>query len=153
MSYEPTVWKTGDIVSSEKLNKLENGVVNSGGGSGVKVLMFDVKDHLGFAESADTYYSFGEIKNMLIEDPNQILAYLATSGFACMPTVPVFVPAGTTNNDLYVTPDVDTIYLSFLRYNYGGDSLVNEVIEYTEEDMKVMEPPYMSVYSLTRQSE
>lgn len=34
MSYEPTVWKTGDIVSSEKLNKLENGVANSGGDSG-----------------------------------------------------------------------------------------------------------------------
>ena len=33
MSYEPTIWKTGDIVSSEKLNKLEEGVANSGGGS------------------------------------------------------------------------------------------------------------------------
>lgn len=32
MAYEPTVWKTGDIVSSEKLNKLENGVANSGDG-------------------------------------------------------------------------------------------------------------------------
>lgn len=28
MSYEPTVWKTGDIVSSEKLNKLENGLAS-----------------------------------------------------------------------------------------------------------------------------
>lgn len=32
MSYEPTIWKTGDIVSSEKLNKLENGVAGAGGG-------------------------------------------------------------------------------------------------------------------------
>ena len=31
MSYEPTVWKTGDIVTSEKLNKLENGVKDAGG--------------------------------------------------------------------------------------------------------------------------
>ena len=31
MSYEPTVWKTGDVVTSEKLNKLENGVANAGG--------------------------------------------------------------------------------------------------------------------------
>lgn len=30
MSYEPTNWKTGDVVTSEKLNKLENGVANSG---------------------------------------------------------------------------------------------------------------------------
>lgn len=26
MAYEPTVWKTGDVVSSEKLNKIENGI-------------------------------------------------------------------------------------------------------------------------------
>lgn len=28
MSYEPTNWKTGDVVTSAKLNKLENGVAN-----------------------------------------------------------------------------------------------------------------------------
>ena len=26
MAYEPTVWKSGDIVSSERLNKMENGI-------------------------------------------------------------------------------------------------------------------------------
>lgn len=31
MSYTPTNWKTGDIVTSEKLNKLENGVADAGG--------------------------------------------------------------------------------------------------------------------------
>ena len=30
MSYEPTNWKSGDVVTSAKLNKLEQGV--SGGG-------------------------------------------------------------------------------------------------------------------------
>lgn len=29
MSYEPTVWKDGDLVTSAKLNKLEQGVANS----------------------------------------------------------------------------------------------------------------------------
>lgn len=28
MSYEPTTWKTGDIVSSEGLNKIENGIAS-----------------------------------------------------------------------------------------------------------------------------
>ena len=32
MSYTPTEWKTGDIVTSTKLNKLEQGVANAGGG-------------------------------------------------------------------------------------------------------------------------
>ena len=34
MSYEPTQWNSGDIVTSAKLNKLEQGVANAGGGSG-----------------------------------------------------------------------------------------------------------------------
>lgn len=32
MSYEPTVWKSGDVVTSAKLNKLEQGVAGGGGG-------------------------------------------------------------------------------------------------------------------------
>lgn len=31
MSYEPTTWKDGDLVTSAKLNKLEQGVANGGG--------------------------------------------------------------------------------------------------------------------------
>lgn len=31
MSYEPTNWKTGDVVTSAKLNKLEQGVASGGG--------------------------------------------------------------------------------------------------------------------------
>lgn len=33
MSYTPTVWNAGDVVTAEKLNKLEQGVADSGGGS------------------------------------------------------------------------------------------------------------------------
>lgn len=29
MRYEPTVWETGDVVTAEKMNKLEQGVANS----------------------------------------------------------------------------------------------------------------------------
>lgn len=31
MSYEPTTWKAGDTVTSAKLNKIEQGIANSGG--------------------------------------------------------------------------------------------------------------------------
>lgn len=31
MAYEPTNWKSGDVVTSAKLNKLEQGVANAGG--------------------------------------------------------------------------------------------------------------------------
>jgi len=34
MAYEKTNWQTGDIVTAEKLNKLENGVASGGGAGG-----------------------------------------------------------------------------------------------------------------------
>lgn len=46
MAYEPTNWKTGDVVTSAKLNKLEQGVA---AGSGVLVV------HEAYDESAGTY--------------------------------------------------------------------------------------------------
>lgn len=30
MSYTPTDWKTGDVITAEKLNNMENGIENSG---------------------------------------------------------------------------------------------------------------------------
>ena len=30
MAYEPTVWKSGDVVTSAKLNKIEQGIANAG---------------------------------------------------------------------------------------------------------------------------
>ena len=34
MEYTPTEWKSGDIITAEKLNKLEEGVASAGDGSG-----------------------------------------------------------------------------------------------------------------------
>lgn len=38
MSYTPTEWKSGDTVTSAKLNKLEQGVATASGGGGVLVV-------------------------------------------------------------------------------------------------------------------
>ena len=42
MSYEPTNWKTGDVVTSAKLNKLENAVAGAGG-----VLVVNINNQSG----------------------------------------------------------------------------------------------------------
>lgn len=34
MAYEPTVWASGDTITSAKLNKLENGLAEASGGGG-----------------------------------------------------------------------------------------------------------------------
>lgn len=44
MAYEPTNWKTGDVVTSAKLNKLEQGVA---AGSGVLVVTATEDDDTG----------------------------------------------------------------------------------------------------------
>lgn len=49
MSYEPTVWQCGDTITAEKLNKLEQGVANSGGGS-LLVVTCNIEDWLDCGE-------------------------------------------------------------------------------------------------------
>lgn len=44
MSYEPTNWQTGDVVTSQKLNKLEQGVADAGGGGGFLVVNMTMTD-------------------------------------------------------------------------------------------------------------
>lgn len=45
MAYDPTVWKSGDTITSAKLNKLENGLAEaSGGGTGGGVLKVNVNE-------------------------------------------------------------------------------------------------------------
>ena len=47
MSYEPTVWATGDVITSTKLNKLENGLAEASGGGGGGVLVANLDPQTG----------------------------------------------------------------------------------------------------------
>ena len=42
MSYIPTEWKNGDIITADKLNKIENGISNAGGGTGILFATVDL---------------------------------------------------------------------------------------------------------------
>lgn len=45
MAYDPTVWKSGDTITSAKLNKLENGLAEaSGGGTGGGALIVNYNE-------------------------------------------------------------------------------------------------------------
>lgn len=45
MSYEPTVWAAGDVVTATKMNKIEQGISeNSGGGSNGLVVEMEEED-------------------------------------------------------------------------------------------------------------
>ena len=47
MSYTPTVWANGDTITAQKLNKMENGIADAGGGGGTgAVIVNDVEGTL-----------------------------------------------------------------------------------------------------------
>lgn len=56
MSYEPTNWKTGDVITAEKMNKLESGVANING-----IFPLDIQEINGNL----TINSYNEIKNAI----------------------------------------------------------------------------------------
>lgn len=47
MSYSPTTWESGDTITSAKLNKMERGIANAGGGSSVVVVGIEVANTEG----------------------------------------------------------------------------------------------------------
>lgn len=81
MSYEPTNWKTGDVVTSAKLNKLEQGVA---AGSGVLVV---TGTYEGDIETLDKTWqeiidalSSGKIVCRLLVDDNYVDIGYCTGG-------------------------------------------------------------------------
>ena len=41
MSYTPNTWANGDVITSAKLNNMEQGIANAGGGGGVLIANMD----------------------------------------------------------------------------------------------------------------
>ena len=79
MSYEPTNWKDGDLVTSAKLNKIEQGIAENDGASILKVSMVYEENGVSldktFKEIRDaikeqiSVYACGEIENAFIMTP------------------------------------------------------------------------------------
>ncbi len=70
MSYTPTDWKTGDVITAEKLNNMENGIANAGSGTsaGNAVVFeftatYDLESH---SYSIATDVTFEEVKSTFL---------------------------------------------------------------------------------------
>lgn len=74
MSYTPTEWKSGDIVTSEKLNKLEQGVAN-GGGNILVVEEADGQLTETYKDIVDALYTTGVILEIKTHDPELTALY------------------------------------------------------------------------------
>lgn len=71
MSYTPTEWKTGDVITAEKLNNMESGIA---GTSGVTVVTFSVDSNdnitssFTYQEIEAIYKSGGTLIGKLVDD-------------------------------------------------------------------------------------
>ena len=71
MAYTPTEWQTGDVVTAEKLNKIESGIEGAGG-----VLIIEPTiTHEGDATIFNLNASFNDIKNALLSGKNILVQF------------------------------------------------------------------------------
>ena len=89
MSYEPTNWKDGDLVTSAKLNKMEQGIAGNNGSSILKVGIVIEGD------DASLDKTFKEIRDAIKE---QIPVYVCGGSDNIFATYPII--AVVDDNDL-----------------------------------------------------
>lgn len=127
MSYTPNEWKKGDVVTSEKLNHMEQGIAESGGGG------YDGKIQL-------TYDEHAQISGGLLESGtyDSILNALYTKKYANIivydqyedefgSMISSYSPISVSNQLMVGDPDENkSIVIDFFIYN--GDSRASVVI-------------------------
>lgn len=69
MSYEPTVWKDGDVVTSARLNKIEEGIQNASNNSNVAISDWNQNDPNGDGYIANRpFYVAGETNTEIVNN-------------------------------------------------------------------------------------
>lgn len=53
MAYTPTEWNCGDTITAEKMNKIEQGIADSGGGT-EPLFIYETEDKFTFVADAET---------------------------------------------------------------------------------------------------
>ena len=82
MSYEPTVWKSGDTVTSAKLNKLEQGLANNSQVFIVNLITAENRLDKTMGEILDAFQQ----KTVLIKsEMNDYFQFLRIDGIVYMP--------------------------------------------------------------------
>ena len=152
MSYEPTVWQTGDTVTAEKLNKLENGVKAVSEASedlaGKMVAMYKIgissaqnSTFIGNLEYSKYNEETGELTTLLDYDfSGTIGAIFQQHSTAEIPDAlylmdPVIWRPQIKNAKLVFIPNLD---VPFSDYKFGGDYEITEVIENEDDSIPVV---------------
>ena len=120
MSYEPTNWKDGDLVTSAKLNKIENGINNL--------------QSIVIQATSENYFIDSEDQSNRIILPQNMLSYndlMTAFNNGVIPHLIVTDP--TENKTLYTLSTAgiydDTCYVKFIScYQYGNSNLYIDLL-------------------------
>ena len=150
MSYEPTVWQTGDTVTAEKLNKLENGVkAVSEDLAGKMVSMYKI----GVRASQAVEY-IGSLYYFKYDGETGELTELVTNDFSGSEVAKIYQghSVDETDDELYlITPELwrpqmknaKLVFISnqdvnFSDYKFGGDYEISEIVDNVDDSMPVV---------------
>lgn len=100
MSYVKNEWGTGDVITAEKLNHIEDGVANAGGGGGgssALILTFDPTDVTGTISGATAK----EVLDAFWSGTTVIIQGSTGSDFLCMGAITVTKTRGSGGTDIY----------------------------------------------------
>lgn len=114
MTYEKTNWQTGDIITAEKLNKLENGVSNGGG---IELVTATKEDDLITLNA-----SWNDVYNAITS--GKIVAYIkndiSSQGQMEMATIALVYCSYLMRASAETTEDTDTYIACFSATLSGG---------------------------------
>ena len=121
MSYTKTTWSSGDVITAEKLNKLENGIATSTSNSSEDLIVHFTVDKDGnvtlierydFSEEACVEISAEELRSFGLQNIKYI--YMYCSGDAPINGAPIF------KNDPYLTD-------SYLQFGILGTLYIDTI--------------------------
>lgn len=103
MAYEKQTWNTGDVITQEKLNHMENGIADGSNGGTMLITLSPIQIGMEFSKT------FAEIKEALV---NGIIPV-------------VVVTLGSTTNMMFVcTADASSAPLEVVTVDLQGDAVV-----------------------------
>lgn len=130
MSYTPTNWQTGDIITAEKLNKLENGVIDSSG-SGENSNIFSIHYTIDGTRATTSDKTYAEIQTAVAVGKELI-------AFCTIPGSMVSLDYDPTLTSIMCSPTEDMIYFMFMiradgqtnfyKISHFADSIVPGIV-------------------------
>ena len=139
MSYTKQTWATGDTVTADKLNHMEDGIDSAGGASYDLVIELD-DNNVGSAESGEVIsgtFTACETKALTNTQPLNVLVYGVNGNSPDYPYTTTFGIVNVVYDNYAYDEDEHYIamYVSQLNLNNNGDLNVRDVRLYRTGDV------------------